>query len=71
MQARAGHDSSIESEGGHQAPALSKELSETDSFWEEPAFSEMWPLIGHHAPVEDDVFKSVPGAQTAADGLFF
>lgn len=31
----------------------------------------MWPLIGHHAPVEDDVFKDVWGAQTIVDGLYF
>lgn len=31
----------------------------------------MWPLIGHHAPVEDDVFKDVWGAQTTVDGLYF
>lgn len=59
MQAQAGQDSSIEREGGHQAPALSKESSVTGSFWEEQAFLEMWPLINHHTPVEDDVFKGV------------
>lgn len=31
----------------------------------------MWPLIGHHAPVEDDVFKGVWGAQTIVYGLYF
>lgn len=31
----------------------------------------MWPLIGNHAPVEDEVFKDVWGAQNTVDGLYF